>query len=270
MSDLAAENAKLKSRISVLEKELAEKTTTLEHIKKGAAALVAAIKSRHAQGLPVGKGEALKEVADEHGPAVAAVLEKHNIDSTPVKSRAIVQPSADDESPWLSSGPTLSQSNVEAGVKSAGESGPAVELGNLDGAAVDAVCQESSDNGLLPGICGEPKNNHHSRHPFNAGTSRSVASRSVAPSEDDSPWLSSGPTLLQSNVDAGVKSVGESGPAVEVETFSGSAEGTVCHEPSSNGKYPGICGYPKNDHSFRHTYKPGPIPTDAEYESGAE
>jgi hypothetical protein len=41
--------------------------------------------------------------------------------------------------------------------------------------------------------------------------------------------------------------------------LSGSSE-IVCHEPSSNGLYHGICGYPKDSHTFKHVFVPGPRP----------
>ncbi len=42
---------------------------------------------------------------------------------------------------------------------------------------------------------------------------------------------------------------------------SGSAAGgIVCQEPSTNGRFPGICGYPASEHNFRHIFVPGPAP----------
>jgi sugar lactone lactonase YvrE len=44
-------------------------------------------------------------------------------------------------------------------------------------------------------------------------------------------------------------------------------EELVCQEPSTNGLFPGICGYPKSNHPFRHIFQPSPPPIDYQNKS---
>ncbi|KAI9016167.1 hypothetical protein DFJ74DRAFT_258280 [Hyaloraphidium curvatum] len=69
-----------------------------------------------------------------------------------------------------------------------------------------------------------------------------------------------GATLDTSNAAAAEEFVGV--PMETEDSAAASDPNAICVEETTNGLYPdlGICGYPKDNHPFRHPFKPGKLP----------